>query len=218
MKHKDFTYKELLAFGWEKTKRYFWFLIGLTIAYFAIAILTSDIAIVSDIVSMCTMIALIAISLVIADGHTPQYKDLLKPFRSYKTVLHYFLAMILYILIVLVGLVLLILPGIYLAVRLQFSPYLIVDDENMGPIESLKKSMKLTQGIFWKLFGFSVVTLLFNIAGALCFGIGLLITLPITGIAYTKLYRKLSETDKYHHDMHHHDAPVHHEGVHLAAH
>ncbi len=209
MTHHHFTYGELLQFGWEKTKQHMWFLIGIMFFYLVITIITHNLPALRDIVSMIMGIALIALSFSIVDGHTPHYRDLLTPFRDYKVTLHYFLAVILSILIIMGGLILLILPGIYLAIRIQFAPYLIVEHKNMGPIEAIKKSMDMTKGIFWKLFGFALIFVFINLLGLLFFGVGLVITLPVTGIAYTYLYRKLSGHAPVHHEpTHHKEAPA----------
>jgi uncharacterized membrane protein len=54
-------------------------------------------------------------------------------------------------LIVSVGLLLLIVPGIYLATKLQFSLLYIVDTD-CGILEALKKSYRITTGNFWRVF------------------------------------------------------------------
>lgn len=202
MKHKDFTYKELLGFGWTKTKEYTWFLISLTFLYFVVTFIVADIPVIRDIISMLMSIALTAVTLMLIDGHTPRYSQLLAPFKTYKVTLHYFLASILYGLIVLLGLIFFILPGIYLLVRLQFFTYLLVEHENMEVLESLKKSMEMTKGRFWSLFGFGLAFIGINLLGLIALGVGLFITIPVTCIAYAMLYRKLSNPSG--HSEHHH--------------
>jgi uncharacterized membrane protein len=89
------------------------------------------------------------------------------------------------------GLILLIVPGIYLGLKYQFFSYLIVDKE-LGVLDSLKESSQITQGVKWQLFGFSLALIGINILGALAFGIGLLVTIPLTVVAHVFVYRKLS--------------------------
>lgn len=192
MTHKDINYRELLAFGWEKTKKHFLFLFVASLIYLILMVLVSDTQILDDIISALLTIAFIAITLVIAHDKTPHHKDVLRPFRNYKVFWHYFLASCVYIISILVGLVLLILPGIYVGVRLQFFMYSIVENENLGPIEALKESWKMTEGLFWKLFLFGCLVILINIIGVLLLGVGLFVTIPITGIAYALLYKKLA--------------------------
>ncbi len=69
---------------------------------------------------------------------------------------NFFLASILYLLIVLAGILLLIIPGIYFAVRLYLYPNAIVVDRK-GPLESLKRSWKVTKGKWWLTFGIGLV-------------------------------------------------------------
>ncbi|MEQ9617988.1 MAG: hypothetical protein RIG61_02310 [Deltaproteobacteria bacterium] len=97
----------------------------------------------------------------------------------------------LYVLIVAVGFLLLIVPGIIWIIKYQYVVYLIVD-KGLGPVESLKRSSEITQGIKWELFGFLLLLGLINIAGALVFVIGLFATVPTTIVAMAWMYRKLS--------------------------
>lgn len=59
---------------------------------------------------------------------------------------------ILLALIVLAGLLLLIIPGLYLALRLSYT-LAIVANEDLGPIDSLKRSWELTKGNLWDIIG-----------------------------------------------------------------
>lgn len=62
----------------------------------------------------------------------------------------------------------------------------------MGPLESLKQSWNATKGETLQLFVFGLLMVGLNIIGALLFGIGLLVTVPITMIAVVYIYKKLS--------------------------
>lgn len=210
MKHNAFTYGELFSFGWEKTKSHGWFLFCVGLLYVVITGAATPIPVANAIVSLFLMIAVVSMTLRIADGHVPSFGDLLKPFKTYKVAWHAFLATLLVMLAVIGGLVLLILPGIYLATRLKFYIYSIVEDENLTATGSLKRSMEMTKGIFWKLFGLNILLALFNLGGALLLGVGLLVTIPISAIAYAHLYRKISshrETS---------EPRENHEGAHIA--
>ena len=89
-----------------------------------------------------------------------------------------------------VGLILLIIPGIYLAIKYQFFSFLIVD-KNMGIMESFKKSEEMTQGVKMNLLLFSLALAGINILGALVFLVGLIVTIPTTVMATVYVYRKL---------------------------
>ena len=203
MIHKNFTYSELLTLGWNKTKEHFWFLFTIALIYLVAMGAVGNVPVISSIVSMILTIAVTAVSLTIVHGHTPKYDDMIKPFRTYKVLWHYFLSSIMYFFAIVIGLILLIIPGIYFGVRLQFFIYSIIENEDLGPVDALEKSMKLTKGRFWYLFGFIMMVILVNLIGVLALGVGLFFTLPITGIAYAELYKKLLEQ---HHTQHNHTA------------
>jgi uncharacterized membrane protein len=61
----------------------------------------------------------------------------------------------------------------------------------MGAINALKGSSALTRGVKWDLGVFASVLLLVNFIGIVCFGVGLIITIPITMLASVFVYRKL---------------------------
>lgn len=88
-------------------------------------------------------------------------------------------------------LLLILLGAVLLSIRLQFFGYFIVD-KNMGAIESIKKSYVLTKGLLAQLFLLFLLLMLINFAGALCFLIGLVATVPTTALAITYVYRKLT--------------------------
>ena len=192
MQTHTFTYKELFSHAWAKTKEHAWYLFRVLLLCGIIMGAGRFLFILSPIIDLLVGIAIIAVSLIIVNGHTPTFDDLLKSFKSYKITWHYFLASLLCILIIIVGTILLILPGIYLAVRLQFYKFLVVEHENMKPTDALKESMKITKGHFWKLFGFILLIAIFNLCGLLLLGVGLLITIPVSVLAHAYLYKKLS--------------------------
>ena len=89
-----------------------------------------------------------------------------------------------------IGLLFLIVPGIILGIQFYFAFYSIIDKE-MGPIEALERSAVLTRGSRWDLFAFFIAVIFLNFLGALCFLIGLFITIPMSLFATAYIYRKL---------------------------
>lgn len=143
--------------------------------------------IISAIVSLIIQVGIIKIVLGLYDGEPLNLANL----YSMSHLAPRFLgASILYGLAILVGLVLLIIPGIYLAIKLQFYSFLIVD-KNAGVMDSLKKSWTLTQGAALDLFLFTLAIIILNILGAIVLLVGLLVTIPTTTMASIYVYRKL---------------------------
>jgi uncharacterized membrane protein len=108
-------------------------------------------AIISMIIYMVLELGLLQIALRFHNGEASDFKSL---FKGYPLLLNYLIASIIYGLMVAVGLVLLIIPGIYLGLKYQFYGYAIAD-KGLGPIDALKESGRMTEGtkqnllIFW---------------------------------------------------------------------
>lgn len=102
---------------------------------------------------------------------------------------------ILLMLIILGGFILLIIPGLIFSIKYMFTPYLVID-KGMGPIEALKASGKLTDGIKWDLVGFMFTIIILMYSGLLALVVGLLITVPLMTVAYVVLYNTLISRQK----------------------
>ncbi len=92
--------------------------------------------------------------------------------------------------IVFIGSVLLIIPGIVAMVFLLFGQYLVID-KKMKPMDALKHSMQMAKPNFWMLLGFIVVILLLNTVGVLALLVGVLVTAPVSAAAMAYMYRQL---------------------------
>ena len=199
---KDVPISGAFTFGWETFRNNVLFLVGVTIA---VALINSVLEITDNygpveygyfgfviyviamLVNAVVELGLIAIMLAFRDGRMPEFVDL---FNRAPLVFHYIAATILYGVMVLVGLVFLIVPGIYLAVRFGYYGYFIVDEE-VGPIEALKKSSDLTEGVRMDLFLFGALLIGLNILGLLALFVGVLVTVPMSHLACAHVFRHL---------------------------
>lgn len=144
--------------------------------------------ILGAILSWIVTLGTINFSLKIYDNKPISYSSI---FEKWRLAFFYFLASLLYGLIVFVGFILLIVPGIIWGIKFQYFPYAMVD-RGTGVIESLKLSSKITNNNKWKLFLFNLVQGLIMLLGFLLLGIGILIAMPVTVMAEAYIYRKLS--------------------------
>lgn len=112
--------------------------------------------------------------------------------KDYKLVLKLIVGNLLSAIVIFLGFLALIIPGIVFAVRLQFVSFLIVEKQ-MGPIEAIRGSWKLTKNTFYTLLGFGIVSMLLNVFGFFLLIVGLLVTVPLTSLAQVYIYLKLSE-------------------------
>ncbi|HEV7218860.1 MAG: hypothetical protein ACHP8A_18735 [Terriglobales bacterium] len=126
--------------------------------------------------------------LTLYDQGQPTFADIF----SYLALGPKFLAgQILYLLMVLVGLLLLVVPGAYLSVRYSLFGFCMADGETnlMG---SFQQSSILTAGIRICLLWIFIALLVLNALGACLLGIGLFITVPLSVLMMTAVYRQLS--------------------------
>lgn len=84
--------------------------------------------------------------------------------------------------------VVLFIPGIILSIALAFVGYGIID-KNLGPIDSIKESLRLTKGNRWKLFLLMLTFVAIALLGVICLLVGLLVALPVIAIAMAHAYR-----------------------------
>jgi hypothetical protein len=200
MKKPQFSKKEAIKFGFAVAKSHILFFIGLLIIVVLVSAITSALknevqkvalaslalTLIQYVVNTVVAMGIIKISLEFVAKRKPKILDIV----YYKPIVRYALASIASGFIAFVGFILLIIPGVILAVRLQFATYLIVD-KNLGPIEALKKSWNITRDNTWNLFFFGLLIGLINILGAICLVVGLFVTVPLGMVATASVYRKL---------------------------
>jgi uncharacterized membrane protein len=96
------------------------------------------------------------------------------------------------LLLTVIGLFLVLLPGIYLAIcYFLIVPLLLYHNGNNGIIETLELMRKAISKNWWLVFGTLIVFGLINIGGLLACGFGLLITIPITFVSYYVLFKQI---------------------------
>lgn len=184
---EKFNKKEAIKYGWEKMKANFWFFAGAIIINFAIAAILNLIPLVGLLSGIITW-GLTAICLKIYNNEAVKIIDL---FSQVEKIIKFIFSSILYILIVIGGLILLIVPGIMWAMKYQFMSYLIIE-KDMGIMDALRKSGEITNGHKMNLFAFSILLALIQILGVLALGVGLFAAIPTTMMAMVYVYKKLS--------------------------
>jgi hypothetical protein len=202
----EFSIKSCLSFGWETFKKRPWFFIGasvvIAIVYLLIGAITSALdalqggstenptllGALADFL-LTTLISMGVTAFYLAAHDNPDTVDLNalwhpKPFWNYLA------ASILLGLVIVAGFILLIIPGIIFALMFMFTTFIVIDRE-LGPIDAMKESKSMTRGYKWQLLGFGLVLMLINLVGAIALLVGLLVTVPVTSLAFTHAYRLL---------------------------
>ena len=123
-----------------------------------------------------------------ARGDKLEIRDMFEAFDNY---LNAVMANVLVGAIIVIGLMLLIVPGIIFACKLVFTPYLVVD-RKMEVIEAVRESWRLTNGHAWRVFLMGVLAVLLCIAGLICFGVGIILSIMWIRLAFASLYHAVS--------------------------
>ncbi|MBR4082806.1 MAG: DUF975 family protein [Lachnospiraceae bacterium] len=123
------------------------------------------------------------------NGHQPEFADLFSQFHRYKEA---FFLQLLRGLIVTVGAILLVIPGIIANYCLALTPYILYENPGMPVLDVLKASNEMMKGNKWRLFclHFSFVPLAL-VCVIFTFGIGLLWLVPYIEASQAVFYEEI---------------------------
>jgi len=96
--------------------------------------------------------------------------------------------------IVALGFVMLIVPGIIFACRLAFVPYLVVDRE-MDVMEALRVSWDMTRGYGWQIFFMGLLAIPVVILGLICIIVGVFVSVMWISAAFAAMYHAVETQD-----------------------
>ncbi len=197
MKEK-FLKKKALTYGWERVKERPVFFVILMVVVSLLQYIPTymdeqmgafpwTVSILALIIHTLVGMGMIRVSLKIYEGEEGDYRDLLPQRETFFT---YLLATIVYGIVVFIGGLFLIVPGIVVGVIFCFYGYLIVD-KKLGIKEAFYESKRMTRGAKMDIFLLGLILLGLNILGALLLLVGILVTLPISLMTMTYVYKKL---------------------------
>ena len=142
-------------------------------------------SLISSIINVFFMLGATRIGLRVATGH---HFDIGMLFSGSRWLVKGYIAYILYMVAISIGIVCLIVPGVFLLLRLGSYMNAIVE-KDMGIFESLKYSWNLTRGNTLNLFVVFLFSILIVIAGCLALIVGLLFAFPMMWVMWVVAYR-----------------------------
>ena len=142
---------------------------------------------VITIVSLPMSIALLVMAMRHANGKSVSAGEI---FRHFGTTGSLFLAYLMQIILIMVGLALLVLPGIYLMFAYMYALPLVLE-KKMGPWHALETSRKALTKVWFRFFGLLWLIMLINTAGVLTLGIAWIWTIPWSILAMALVYQKI---------------------------
>lgn len=192
---------ESIQFGWNTLRSSALFVIGVTLVAFFVPTIIEwagdrafdrgiqefGMSVIATLISSTFALGLAKIYLRFTDAEKPIFENL---FDGLARLHIYIAAMIIMWIAVFMGLVLLVVPGIIFLLRLWFVGFVVVD-ERVGPLEAIQRSWDITRGYTMDLFLLFILLLGLNLLGLIALVVGLLVTLPITGLALAYVYRHI---------------------------
>lgn len=121
-----------------------------------------------------------------------EIKDMFSSFEIYLKVI---LANILVAVIVIMGIIALLIPGIIFACKLAFVPYLVMD-RKLDAGEAIKESWRMTKGHAWTIFFIGVLAFFIIIAGLVCCIVGVVPAAMWVSSAFASLYYAVSSEEQ----------------------
>jgi len=120
------------------------------------------------------------------DGNKLEINTIFNPFKDVwlNSVLAYFMMIV----IILIGFILFIIPGVIATLMFSQVFYIISEDNKIDPYNALVKSKKMMEGNKWKLFKIMLRILLLAIVCILTLGIGFIWLAPYQNAVYAKFY------------------------------
>ena len=177
--------------GWNLFKQYPGGFVGFCLLYFLIQVALKAIpyvgAVAAVVINTPLLMGNFIVSAKLLHGQPPEFRDFFEGFQ-------YFLPLLLLSLVaglfIGIGTILLVIPGIYLAVAYLFASYLVVD-RRLDFWPAMELSRRTVTPRWFGYFAFMLLLALLNLAGALLLGLGLLVTIPLSFCAVTAAYADL---------------------------
>ena len=202
---RDYEVKigEYFGRGWQIFKEYAWGYVAFTLVSGMIAIALAQLpsplgartadgefggmSLLLNIISPILGAGYYFVSFQIARNRPKGFGDF---FNGFKKFLPLFLTALVSTILIALGFVVLIIPGIYLAVSYMFAQLLVID-KNMSFWSAMETSRKLITKKWFSFFGLSILMGLLALAGFLLFGIGAFVTIPLATCVLAAAYEDI---------------------------
>jgi uncharacterized membrane protein len=197
---------EAFQFGWDVFKKNVEFILAIEVAAIvAVSVVnaasalseeltwfhTTAVSFANFVLSMIINLGAIKIALKYRDGDEVEFANM---FDSFSILPSFMAASVLISLAVGFGLMFLLIPGIFIAVRCCFFGFFVVE-AGEGPIEAIQRSYRITAGFGLDLFFFALLAAGVNLLGVLALGLGVFVSIPVTYLAWAYIYRYLEPAE-----------------------
>jgi hypothetical protein len=203
VKHRPISMRHAFGFAWPAFKKHFGLFTAVLLTVFGAWVVLEIVVIAGQrfgillwaIMHLAFLIffagvelGLLQICRALSDGKAPAFAE---TFAYLSLGPKFLAAQILYLLMVVIGLLLLVVPGVYLGVRYALFGFCFANGET-NPLRCFQQSAILSKGATTGLLWILAALFIFNLLGASLLGLGLLITVPLSVLIMTDVYRQLT--------------------------
>lgn len=197
---------EIIKEAWIVTKKNLSFLVGITIGFALLQFIFGFLGglleknsqilfilfqIIVTIFSIMVTMGVQWIALKLLRSEPVVFGNMLDPVKLFW---RYVGVSVVYGFVVFVGLMLLIVPGIVWALKYRLVWYLVLD-KKLPVFEAFKESGVMTYGYKKDILFVGIALSLLNLCGLILFGIGLMVTIPLSWIATALVYKTILEAE-----------------------
>jgi uncharacterized membrane protein len=178
-----------MAEGWATYKREPLLLSSATLLLLVINTIATNIPFLNMVLYGPMLAGLYILVMRVARGENASFGNLFDGFRQFfvPTVL----ASVVTSILITLGILLLVLPGIYLALAYGFT-YMYIVDRQLDFWPAMEASRKTITAHFWQYLVLALLFLVICLLGAIPFGLGLLVAMPLCMAAQYCVYRDLT--------------------------
>lgn len=193
----EFKLERYISIGFELFKKEYGLFIGFSIVAGLISAVAGMIPLVGyfiqAVITALINLGYFYVARKIKLGKTPDFGDFFKPFNALGDVVG--VALVVFLLTVL-GVLCLIIPGIYLGVAWSFAVPIVYFYSGVGLWDSMEASRRVITKNWWWFLLLGICVVLINIVGALCLLVGLLITVPASHLIMYAAFDDIMKPDE----------------------
>jgi uncharacterized membrane protein len=174
--------------GWDVLKKYPAGFIGYFLIVTVISVFLDSVPRIGALIAFILTVPLNAgffvVSAKLLSNQVPEFADF---FSGSKFFLQLALLGIISSILIVIGFICLIVPGIYLLVGYVFA-FMLVMDRGLDFWPAMETSRRSVQTNWFQIFAFLLLLFLLNLGGLLALGVGLLVTVPLSHCILTAAY------------------------------
>lgn len=176
---KNWSYSDILNKSWDSIKSNLLLVATLSLVFIAASFVVSMVPF-GGVLYILFYLGYLKCLIKLSQNQEINYSDFFWGFLNINRVLHLILGNLLFILMITIGTILFIIPGVYFYHAYLLWPFEIYEQSTPDAVLSLKTAKKLTEGFWFEIFVTHLIVVGLTLVGVLCFGLGLLITTPIS--------------------------------------